>query len=79
MRLLGLPFPRRRPTSIAVERDGATSTLAGLTSAGVRRGFQENSREEEMTFLLWTFILIGNAAALVVLSSMTAAGTSSMG
>jgi hypothetical protein len=32
-----------------------------------------------MELLLWVFILIGNAAAIVVLSSMTAAGTSSMG
>jgi hypothetical protein len=30
-----------------------------------------------MELLLWAFILIGNA--IVVLSSMTAAGTSSMG
>jgi hypothetical protein len=32
-----------------------------------------------MDLLLWTFILIGNAAAIVVLSSVTAGGTSSMG
>lgn len=33
----------------------------------------------EMGILLWAFILIGNAAALVVLSSVTAGGTSAMG
>jgi hypothetical protein len=32
-----------------------------------------------MTFLLWTFILIGNAGAIIVLSMMTAGGTSAMG
>jgi hypothetical protein len=32
-----------------------------------------------MELLLWAFILIGNAAALVVLSSMTAGGTPAMG
>jgi hypothetical protein len=32
-----------------------------------------------MTFLLWTFILIGNAAAIIGLSLLTASGTSSMG
>jgi hypothetical protein len=32
-----------------------------------------------MDLLLWAFILIGNAAAIVVLSSVTAGGTSSMG
>jgi hypothetical protein len=32
-----------------------------------------------MDLLLWAFILIGNAAAIVVLSSVTASGTSSMG
>jgi hypothetical protein len=32
-----------------------------------------------MDLLLWAFILIGNAAAVVVLSSVTAGGTSSMG
>jgi hypothetical protein len=32
-----------------------------------------------MDLLLWAFILIGNAAAVIVLSSVTAGGTSSMG
>jgi hypothetical protein len=32
-----------------------------------------------MELLLWAFILIGNAAAVIALSAMTAAGTSSMG
>jgi hypothetical protein len=32
-----------------------------------------------MEILLWAFILIGNAAALIVLSAMTAGGTSAMG
>jgi hypothetical protein len=32
-----------------------------------------------MELLLWAFILIGNAAALIVLSAMTAGGTSAMG
>jgi hypothetical protein len=32
-----------------------------------------------MSIVLWAFILIGNAAALIVLSAMTAGGTSSMG
>ena len=32
-----------------------------------------------MALLLWTFILIGNAAALIALSAFTAGGTSSMG
>jgi hypothetical protein len=32
-----------------------------------------------MDLLLWSFILIGNAAAIIVLSSVTAGGTSSMG
>jgi hypothetical protein len=32
-----------------------------------------------MELLLWTFILIGNAAAPIVLSAMTAGGTSAMG
>jgi hypothetical protein len=32
-----------------------------------------------MTFLPWTFILIGNAAAIIGLSMLTANGTSSMG
>jgi hypothetical protein len=32
-----------------------------------------------MDLLLWAFILIGNAAAIIVLSSVTAGGTSSMG
>lgn len=30
-------------------------------------------------FYLWTFILIGNAVALLALSSLTAGGTSAMG
>lgn len=30
-------------------------------------------------FYLWTFILIGNALAVVVLSTLTAGGTSAMG
>jgi hypothetical protein len=32
-----------------------------------------------MALLLWAFILIGNAAALIVLSALTAGGPSSMG
>jgi hypothetical protein len=32
-----------------------------------------------MDILLWAFILIGNAAALVALSAMTAGGASAMG
>jgi hypothetical protein len=32
-----------------------------------------------MELLLWAFILIGNAAALIVPSSVTAGGTSTMG
>ena len=30
-------------------------------------------------FYLWTFLLIGNAAAFVLLSTMTSGGTSAMG
>jgi hypothetical protein len=33
----------------------------------------------ESGFLLWAFILIGNAGALIVLSAITAGGTSAMG
>jgi hypothetical protein len=50
----------------------------GLTRPGVGCRFQK-LREEKMTFLLWTFILIGNAGAIIVLSMMTAGGTSAMG
>ena len=32
-----------------------------------------------MELLLWAFILIGNAGAIIVLSMMTAGGTSAMG
>jgi hypothetical protein len=32
-----------------------------------------------MDLLLWAFILIGNAAGLIVLSKVTEGGTSSMG
>jgi hypothetical protein len=32
-----------------------------------------------MGLLLWAFILIGNAAGLIVLSEVTKGGTSSMG
>lgn len=39
------------------------------------------TRETTMdhSFYVWTFILIGNAAAVVLLSLSTAGGTSSMG
>jgi hypothetical protein len=32
-----------------------------------------------MSLVLWIWILVGNAAAIVVLSNMTAEGTSAMG
>jgi hypothetical protein len=37
------------------------------------------SEEQMSALLLWAFILIGNAVAIVVLSAATAGGTSAMG
>jgi hypothetical protein len=37
------------------------------------------AKECAMSLILWLWILVGNAAAIVVLSNMTAEGTSAMG
>jgi hypothetical protein len=68
--------PQRAEVSVGDGAGASARTAIGLP--GDMSRFHE-PWEEEMELLLWGFILIGNAAALVILSEVTKGGTSAMG